>query len=1112
MTRRVGDDSATREDRIRQALERSRSRRTSVERRQDPGAPAPVTRFQEGLWYNAILAAERGSTSEPRPAAFRLLGPIDLDAISAAVRRLQERHGVLRTVFPAEDAAPVQVVTDNVAEIERHDLSSIDAGARLEHAREFARSLAMGPFNVEHEPPFRPHIIRLDIDDHLLVFAMHHLVFDGWSAGVLRWELQYGYATALGIPCEPEAPLRFGVADFAAWERGREDHDEVESQLQYWRSRLDGIEGELELPVERPAPTRTTPLPVTFELEPELMTKFAELGRSLEATPFMMLLAASQVLAARLSQQQDFLVAVATAGRSEPDVDRLIGCFINMMLLRAQLSDDVTFAGAVSAARSEVLGGLANQRAPFSRIVSEHLRSGSHQVPFKLLVQMRSFPSLPAVPSAGLSWDTFELEMPAAAALTIEGRDLGPNMRVYMSYDPEVFSAETIERWSGHLHTLISSAVEAPEVSIWDLELLTDEERQHVTTEFNQPNHIGSPHLVSDRLSARTAADPERIAFDDGTTALSYRQLSQEADGFAERIRELGARRGARIVLFLEPGLEAAIAVLGALRSGAAYVPADPSVSASWLAGIAEETEPIAVVTHRRLVPDLPHLGVPTVAFEDLAGPVEDSTEIQIEPDDVAYVCFTSGSTGAPKGVVITQANVAAVLENQTYCRYGPGSRVLQMYSIAFDGFVTGLLGPLVSGATAVLYDRQTLGSAEHFLGWCAAAEISHMGIPTSLFHTIIDEIDQAGLSFPPALEHVAIGGEQVRADVVQTFYSLRPPKVRLHNTYGPTETTVWVLRKDLSVESDIPLERIPIGSPVPNVWAYILDNRGRPVPVGVEGELHIGGSQVGVGYFGNRRLTTERFISDPFSGEAHARVYRTGDLVRWLPNGDIEFLGRIDRQVKIRGFRVEPEAVETVLRAHPAVGDAAVVDAEAADSSTSLRAYIVPEGTEPTESELRLWCRDSLPEFTVPSSFTVLDELPRTVSRKLDRARLPEPASADVSVADWGPITSAVAGIWSDVLGLDAIPTGGDFFALGGHSLIAMRVIGRVRRVFEVEVPLTTLFDYPTIEDFAAVVAKDASPDWQTNELDELLASLAELNPDEAAALLAAIDPDGGG
>jgi acyl carrier protein len=255
-----------------------------------------------------------------------------------------------------------------------------------------------------------------------------------------------------------------------------------------------------------------------------------------------------------------------------------------------------------------------------------------------------------------------------------------------------------------------------------------------------------------------------------------------------------------------------------------------------------------------------------------------------------------------------------------------------------------------------------------------------------------------------------------------------------------------------------------------------------------------------------------ERFISDPFSGEAHARVYRTGDLARWLPNGDIEFLGRMDRQVKIRGFRVEPEAVEAVLRGHPAVGDAAVVDAEAADGSTNLRAYVVPEGTEPTESELRLWCRDSLPEFTVPLSFTVLDELPRTVSRKLDRARLPEPASADVSVAEWGPITSAVAGIWCDVLGLDATPTGGDFFALGGHSLIAIRVIGRVRRVFEVEVPLTTLFDHPTIEDFAAVISKDASPDWQTNELAELLAGLAELNPDEAAALLGAIDPDGGG
>ncbi|MGB5655804.1 MAG: amino acid adenylation domain-containing protein [Acidimicrobiia bacterium] len=1108
----MSDDSAAREDRIRQALERSRSRRTSVVRRPDPGAPAPLTRFQEGLWYNAILAAEEGRASELRPAAFRLVGPLDLDAITAAVRRLQERQLVLRTVFPAEDAVPMQVLTGRVAEIQLHDLSAVDAGEGLEKAREFARSLALGPFDIEHEPPFQPHIVRLGPDDHLLVFSMHHLVFDGWSADVLRWELEHGYAIASGIPCEQEVPLKFGVADYAAWEREREDRDEVEGQMQYWRSRLDGIEGELELPVERPAPTLKTPIPVTFDLESELMIRFAELGRSLDATPFMMLLAASQVLAARLSRQQDFVVAVATAGRSEPDVDRLIGCFINMMLLRAQLREDMTFADVVSAARSEVLGGLANQRAPFSRIVSEHLRSGSHQVPFKLLVQMRSFPSLPALPAAGLSWETFNLDMPAAAAVTIEGRDLGPTIRVYMSYDPEVFSAETIERWSGHLHTLITSAVETPDASVWDLDVLTAAEREQLTTGSNEPNLADNPPLVSDLLNDQTAADPDRVAFEDGTGALSYRQLTQEADGFAKRIRNRGARRGTRIVLLLEPGLEAAIAVLGALRSGAAYVPADPSLSASWLAGIVAETEPVAVITHRRLMADVSHLDVPTVAVEDLMGPIEDGTPVLIEPEDVAYVCYTSGSTGAPKGVVITQGNLAAVLENQTYCRYGPGSRELQIYSIAFDAYVIGLLGPLVNGVTAVLSERDALASAEQFLGSCAAEEITHMDIPTSLFHTIVDEMDQGGLSFPRALEHITIGGEQVRADAVERFYRLRDHEVRLHNTYGPTETTVWVLRKDLTEESDVPLDRVPIGSPVPNASAYILDRCGQPAPLGVAGELNIGGSQVGVGYLGNPRLTEERFVRDPFSDEENARLYRTGDLARWLPNGEIEFLGRVDRQVKIRGFRAEPEAVEAVLRGHPLVADAAVVDAVAADGSTTLRGYIVPEGTEPAESDLRLWCRASLPGFMVPGSFTVLDELPRTLSHKLDRARLPEPGAADSIVAERGPIASTIAGIWCDVLGLDDIPAGGDFFALGGHSLVAMRVIGRVRRVFEVDVPLSALFDNPTIDDFASAVAENASPDWQKNEMDELLSGLAELNPEEAAALLAAIDPDGGG
>ncbi len=1079
-------------------------------RRPDADAPTPVTRFQEGLWYNAILAEEAGRTSEPRPAAFRLMGPLDMDALTAAVHGVQERHAVLRTIFPASEGAPTQVVTDRRADIGFHDLSSIPEGSGLDEARRLGRSLALTPFDLEHEPPFRPHIIRLDTDDHLLVLAMHHLVFDGWSAEILRWELERGYAAARGVTDEREDPSELDAADLAAWERSREDPDTVDEQLEYWRRQLDGIEGELDLPKEHRTPSSDSPVSVEFGLERDLMSRFTELARSLDATPFMMLLAASEVLAARLSRQRDFVVGVATSGRTVSAFDRHIGCFINMMLVRAQLSDDVTFAEAVRRARTEVLGGLAAQQAPFSRIVGQR-RHSPNQAPFNLLVQMRSFPTLPEVPSTGLGWAPFGLEMPSGVELTIEGRSHGSDLRVFMTYNSDVFGPDTIERWSGHLHTLIRSAVEARDASVWDLEMLTAEERQQVTIGFNEPNHIGTPLLVSERLAARTDAAPDLIAYEDGERALSYRALSQKADGFGERIRRLGAGQGTRIVLYMESGLDATVAVVGALRSGAAYVPVDPSVSASWLAGIVEETDPVAVITHRRLLAEVANLGVPTVAFEDVAGPVTHTTRIASQPQDVAYVSYTSGSTGAPKGVVITQGNLAAVLENQNYCRYGTGSRVMQVYSIAFDGYVTGLLGPLVNGATAVLHEREALGSAHRFLRWCDDAGITHMAIPTSLFHTVVAEMAQEGLSFPASLEHVAIGGEQVRSDAIEVFYSLRRHEVRLHNTYGPTETTVWVLRKDLSVQADSPFARVPIGRPVPNAWVYILDGRGWPTPLGVEGELHIGGSQVGLGYLGRPELTEDRFVADPFSDQSDARVYRTGDLARWLPDGEVEFLGRIDRQVKIRGFRVEPGAVETMLRGHPAVADAAVVDAVAPNGSAMLRAYLVADGSPPSESELRSWCRASLPELTVPSSYTVLDELPRTVSHKLDRARLPEPEVTEEAPAERDPITAAIAGIWCDVLGLEGIPAGGDFFALGGHSLFAMRVIGRIRSVFDVEVPLRTLFDSPTIEDFASVVTEDVATDWQSNELDDLLAGLAELDPEEAAALLSTIDPDGG-
>ena len=782
-----------------------------------------------------------------------------------------------------------------------------------------------------------------------------------------------------------------------------------------------------------------------------------------------------------------------------------------MMLVRAQLSDDMTFAEAVTAARREVVGGLANQQAPFSRVVSEHGRF-YNQAPFNLLVQMRSFPSLPVPPSSGLAWEHFDLEIRSGVALTIEGRDLGSGLEVFMSYNPEVFGPETIARWSGHLRVLITSAIDAPDTSVWDLEMLTEEERSQIVVEFNEPTDINRPAFVAEQFAAQAAAHPNLVAFEEGEREMTYGQLLQAANGFARKAREIGAGPGKSVVLFMEPGIDAAVAVLALLSSGAAYIPVDPGVSAAWLGSIVRDTRPIAVITHRRLISEMADLGASTVAFEDLTGPAAKRPMVSIQPDDVAYVCFTSGSTGAPKGVMITHANVAAVLENQGHLRFGPGSRALQIHSIAFDSYVTGLLGPLVNGATAVLYDHAALGSAERFLGWCDRAEISHLGLPTSLFHTVVDEMARAGLVFPPSLKHITIGGEQVRADAVHAFYSLRHPDLRLNNNYGPTETTVWVLTKDLSVQSKVPLEHVPIGSPSPNVWAYVVDSRGQPTPIGVAGELVIGGPQVGAGYLGDPALTAERFVPNLFSEESQARVYRTGDLARWLPNGEIEFLGRIDRQVKIRGFRVEPDAIERVLRGHPKVRDAAVIDAPTPDGSTTLRAYIVPERIEPPVADLRAWSRASLPEFMVPSSYTMLDEIPLTISRKIDRSGLPEPVPMDAPSAERGAIAEAIAGVWSEALGLEDIPPRADFFDLGGHSLVAMRVIGRVKRVFEVDVPLKTLFDHPTIDAFAAVIAEDASPNWQQNEMDALLAGLADLNPDEAEALLAAIDPDGDG
>jgi amino acid adenylation domain-containing protein len=1102
------DTDRAREDRIRRALDRSRSRFEAPTPRSDPTAPTPITAFQEGLWYNAVLAGESGESSDPRPAAFLISGPLDRSALVTAIHEVQRRHAILRSVFRDVDGVPMQIATDELADVEVHDLGHIAEADRLEVARGMARDAALAPFDLQRQAPFRPHLFRLTDDRHLLAICMHHIVFDGWSAGVLRWELEWRYAEAIDSGREPPEPVNVDAADVVSWRRSRGSSDEVERDVAYWRDRLAGVSGELELPREATEGSEGFPGPITIDL-PEASTRaIRDLARETDATTFMVLLAVAEVLAARLSGQDDFAVSVVAAGRDETEAERLIGCFINMMLLPARFTDETTFRDVVTAVRGEVYGGLAHQQAPFARVVHELARP-TGAAPSNLLVQMRRFPALPGTPSTPVVWEPFELHLPAAAALMIEGTEIGAGLRVSVNHDVSRISRETALRWCSHLERVLESALSDPDRAIWDLDLLSDSERHQVTTSFNEPMELPVGPLVTTQIASMADQVPHVVAFEDRERSLTYRELSRAAYGVAANLIDRGVGRGRRVVLFLEPGLDAAIAVLGALWSGATYVPVDPSVSSSWLAGIVEQTEPTMVITHRARLTDLDDLGANVVALDDLTGSAVTPPAVEVGGDDIAYICFTSGSTGAPKGVLITHANVSAVLANQTYCRYGPGDRVLQMYSISFDGFVTGLLGPLVSGASCVLYDRGALDSASSFLAWCTDHRISHMGIPTSLFHTLVDEMEPAGETFPDTLEHIAIGGEEVRVDAVEAFHRIRHPAVRLHNTYGPTETTVWVLRKDLTQAPDPAVRRISIGTPVPNASVHILDRRDRPTPIGVAGELHIGGSQVGAGYLDRPDLTVERFIPDPFSPVPDARLYRTGDLARWLPDGEVDFLGRIDRQVKIRGFRVEPEAVEKVLRDHPSVVDVAVVDARAPDGSIVLRAYLVVDGEPPGRTELRRWCLSSLPEFTVPSSFTVLDALPRTVSRKLDRRRLPEPASSEPRVhRERTAAEATVAEIWCDVLGIEQIDDGADFFSLGGHSLIAMRIIGRVKRAFDVDIPLSSIFDHPTLRDFTDYVERAAHDD--PVDVASLLEGLDALDPAAVAAILAELEGDG--
>ncbi|HVF59869.1 MAG TPA: amino acid adenylation domain-containing protein [Thermoanaerobaculia bacterium] len=1051
--------------------ERLRARRLApiaphqLTRRAD-GGPAPLSFAQERLWFLERL--EPGSGVYTIALALALSGDLDVTAWRRSLEAIRERHEALRTVFRESDGSPVQVVEPEGGHgwpAPLVDLASLAAVARAAEAERLARAEAARSFDLERGPLMRALLLRLARTEHHALVAAHHLVWDGWSTRVFLAELRALYEAFVRGAASPLPELPVQYADYAVWQRHWLAGDRLAAQFAFWRARLAG-ETPLDLPTDFPRPaaqsSRGALLPVAFP--PLLAAAVREAARGQGCTVFMVLLAAFQAVLARYAGQEAVSVGTPVAGRARTATEPLIGLFVNTLVLRSDLSGDPTFAALLWRVRELALEAHAHQDLPFAKLVEElqPARRLSHSPLFQVMFILQNAPGEePAL--MGLQVTPLRpVRDTAKFDITLSLSEAGDALFGSLEYAADLFERGTMERLVGHLETLLAAAVAEPGRKIAELPLLTPAERRQLLLGWNATAASYPEATLPELLAASAAARPEAVAAEHAGERLTCAELEARANQLARYLEQRGVGPEVRVGFCLERSLDLLVALLGVLKAGGVYVPLDPAYPRERIALVLEDAAAPVLLTQRSLRSLLPAVGAMVICLDEQRQATARESAAPFNcpalPDNLAYVLFTSGSTGRPKGVQVTHRALINFLESmRREPGFAAGEALLAVTTLSFDIAGLELYLPLLSGGRVVIASRET--AAE---GRLLAAELTRCGAAalqaTPATWRMLLEAGWEGDGRLRAL----CGGEVLPEELAA---KLLPLVGSLWNLYGPTETTIWS-----SVAEVRAGEPVRVGPPLANTHFYVVDRSFHPVPVGLPGELLIGGDGLARGYLGRPELTAERFVADPFGG-AGGQVYRTGDLVRWRSDGRLEFLGRLDHQVKVRGFRIELGEVEAALAMQPGV-ERAVVVAREDSADKRLVAYMVGEA-EP--ARLREALHERLPEYMVPSVFVRLEALPLTPNGKVDRKALPEPVAAPA--AEYlAPRTLAevlLAEIWSEVLRRERIGVHDDFFDLGGHSLLAMRVVARLYHAAGVELPLRTVFEAPTLGDLARALER---------------------------------------
>ncbi|HEY7492545.1 MAG TPA: amino acid adenylation domain-containing protein, partial [Candidatus Tectomicrobia bacterium] len=1022
----------------------------------------PLSFAQQRLWFLDQL--EPGSAFYNIFAPVQLKGFLDLPALAQTFTEVMRRHEILRTHFPTVEGRPIQVIAPATAmRLPVVDLQALPGRERQTAAQRVATEEAQRPFDLANGPVVRVLVLHLEAEEYLVLVTMHHIVSDGWSAGVLLHEVAALYdAFATGQP-SPLAELPLQYADFAAWQRQWLQDDVLERQLAYWKHQLGPPLPMLQLPMDRPRPAvqRFRGARQALHLSPQLSESLRALSRQEGVTLFMTLLAAFKTLLCRYTGQDDILVGSPIANRTRAEIEGLVGFFVNTLVLRTDLSGNPSFRELMGRVREVALEAATHQDLPFEKLVDElqPTRDLSRTPLFQVVFVLANVPRR-ALALSGLTLRPLEVEGGTAKFdLTLYMTDTKQGLAGRVEYNTDLFDDATISRMLGHFQTLLEGLVENPDRRLADLPLLTDDERHQLLHVLNKAERVSRRGLCLQQwFEAQVEHTPNHVAIVFEGEPLTYRELNARANQLAHYLRTLGVKPDVLVGMYMERSLEMVIGILGILKAGGAYVPMDPAYPRERLAFMLEETQTPVLLTQQSLRAGLPehtaHVICLDTQWDTMASERADNPLVEITPDALAYVIYTSGSTGQPKGVLVTHYQVVRLFEaTHAWYQFDASDVWTLFHSYAFDFSVWELWGALLYGGRLVIVPYWVSRSPDAFYELLGREQVTVLNQTPSAFRQLIQAEEQAESRQQLALRLVIFGGEALE------LQSLRPwiarhgdQRPQLVNMYGITETTVHVTYRPITAADVSQAAGSVIGRALPDLHIYIFDQHWQPVPIGIPGEMYIGGAGVARGYLHRPELTAERFLPDPWSNDPAARLYKTGDLARYLPGGDIEYLGRIDQQVKIRGFRIELGEIEIALAQHAAVREVVVLAREDTPQDKRLVAYVVVEDPAPAVTALRDFLKGTLPDYMIPAAFVMLDALPLTANGKLDRQALPapdtsRPALTETWVAPTTPTEATLASIWAAVLGLERVGVKDNFFTLGGDSILSIQIIARAHQ-----------------------------------------------------------------